>query len=150
MTELKSDIQFFNQTDLSLPISERLFQTLANHLASEEQGSFNFVEIVYVGEEKIVEINKEHLDRDYVTDIITFRYDERDDNQDIEGTLFCCAPRIQEQAEEFGESTEKEFARIFIHGLLHLMGYEDQSAKNKKQMTAKEDLYLQFFDDLLS
>lgn len=150
MAESKSDIQFFYQTELSLPINEEFLRTLADYLASEEQGSFNFIEVVYVGEEKIVEINKEHLDRNYVTDIITFRYDESEDNQDLEGTLFCCAPRIQEQAKEFGESPEKEFARIFIHGLLHLMGYEDQSAETKKQMTVKEDRYLQFYEDLIS
>jgi rRNA maturation RNase YbeY len=94
-----------------------------------------------VDEDEIVRINKEHLDRDYVTDIITFRYDESDADA-IEGTMFCCAPRIAEQAEEFNESRKREFLRIYIHGLLHLIGYEDKSDQQKKEMTAKEETYL--------
>ncbi len=97
--------------------------------------------MVYVDEEEINRLNKEHLDRDYVTDIITFRYDDSD-NSAIEGTMFCCAPRIMEQADELGEPVEREFRRIYIHGLLHLAGYDDESNDQKKLMTAKENAYL--------
>ncbi|WP_440998845.1 rRNA maturation RNase YbeY [Fodinibius sp. SL11] len=136
------DIQIFNQTNLSPPLEQALCQAIANQLSENEECSFNFVEVVFVDEEKIVQINKEHLNRDYVTDIITFRYDDADTNQDIEGTMFCCAPRIIEQAQEFNESTEREFLRIYIHGLLHLAGYDDKSTGEKEKMTKKEDFYL--------
>lgn len=136
------DIQIFNQTNLSPPLEQALCQAIANQLSENEECSFNFVEVVFVDEEKIVQINKEHLNRDYVTDIITFRYDDDDTNQDIEGTMFCCAPRIIEQAQEFNESTEREFLRIYIHGLLHLAGYDDKSTGEKEKMTKKEDFYL--------
>jgi rRNA maturation RNase YbeY len=95
-----------------------------------------------VDEDEIVRINKDHLDRDYVTDIITFRYDEPEDKEQIEGTMFCCAPRITEQAKEFNESPKREFLRIYIHGLLHLIGYEDKSDEQKKLMTGKENTYM--------
>jgi rRNA maturation RNase YbeY len=136
------DIQIFNQTSLTIPLDQSFFKKVAKQISEKEECSFSFVEVVYVDEDAIVQINNEHLDRDYVTDIITFRYDESDHNQDIEGTMFCCAPRIIEQAQEFGESTEREFERIYIHGLLHLTGYEDQSAEQKEQMTQKEEFYL--------
>lgn len=100
------------------------------------------LELVYVTEENIIKINREFLDRAYVTDIISFRYDEDKTNAAIEGTLYCCAPRIQEQSEEFAESEEQEFKRIFIHGLLHLIGYEDGSKEQKKKMTSLENKYL--------
>lgn len=141
MAETQADIQIFNQTDLNLPVSSSTFREIASLIAENEGCDFKLLEIVYVDEDEIVIINKEHLDRDYVTDIITFRYDEEND-QEIEGTLFCCAPRIIEQANEFNESPEKEFLRIYIHGLLHLGGYEDKSNPQKQQMTDKENTYL--------
>jgi rRNA maturation RNase YbeY len=136
------DIQIFNQTSHHIPFEQSFCQGIANQLADKEECSFNFVEVVFVDEDKIVEINKKHLNRDYVTDIITFRYDDSQDCQMVEGTMFCCAQRIIEQAREFNEFTEREFQRIFIHGLLHLVGYDDLSAEEKKQMTEKEDFYL--------
>ncbi len=109
MADELPDIQIFNQTSLSIPLEQSFCQAVAKQLSGKEECSFHFVEVVYVDEEKIVQINSEHLDRDYITDIITFRYDDSDQDQDIEGTMFCCAPRIVEQAQEFNESTEREF-----------------------------------------
>lgn len=142
MSDSKPDIQVFNQSAYTIPIEGSIYSKVAATIADEEQSSFNFVEVVYVEEDEIVRVNKEHLDRDYVTDIITFRYDDTSTKKEIEGTMFCCAPRIIEQAEEFNESIEQEFLRIYIHGLLHLIGYEDKSEEQKQQMTAKEDTYL--------
>lgn len=143
MADSQPDIQIFNETDLSIPLVQSTFTEIANSIANKEQCDFNFVEIVYVDEDEIIRINKEHLNRDYVTDIITFRYDESENSNKIEGTMFCCAPRIVEQAEEFGEPIEREFKRIYIHGLLHLIGYKDESDQQKKEMTAKEETYLE-------
>lgn len=141
MAESDPDIQIFNQTDFPVPLEDSFALKVAKIISQKEECSFSFVEVVYVDEDEIVGINKEHLERNYVTDIITFRYDESDGSE-IEGTIFCCAPRIAEQAEEFDEPREREFLRIYIHGLLHLIGYNDQSNQEKQQMTAKEDTYL--------
>ncbi len=148
MADPQPDIKIFNQTDHSLPFDEAVYTKLAESISEKEQSSFSFIEVVYVDEDEIVRINQKHLEHDYVTDIITFRYDESSGNEDIEGTLFCCAPRIVEQAEELGESTEREFLRIFIHGLLHLIGYEDKTNSAKQEMTDKEDTYLSLAESL--
>lgn len=146
MAGVRPDIQIFNETDLSLPIEQSSFVDLAETVSRNEDCSFRFVEIVYVDEQEIVRINKEHLKRDYITDIISFRYDDSVDNKAIEGTLFCCAPRLVEQAHEFNETVRNEFLRIYIHGLLHIAGYNDQTDAQKKEMTAKENLYLTLVD----
>lgn len=148
MADSQPDIQVFNQTNHSLPLEKSIFQDLALSISDRESASFRFIEIVYVDEDLIVRINKEYLDRDYITDIITFRYDESEGKSEIEGTIFCCAPRIAEQAEEFNEPTEREFLRVYIHGLLHLMGYDDQTDEDKKQMRAKEDEYIDLAESL--
>ncbi len=142
MAESQPDIQLFNESSVEIPLSSSVCARITSSLAENEDCSFDLIEIVYVDEDEIVRINKEHLDRDYVTDIITFRYDNDSRNTDIEGTLFCCAPRILEQAREFNESPHREFLRIFIHGLLHLAGYEDNTEDKKRVMTQKENDYL--------
>ena len=105
-------------------------------------GSFSFIEVVYVDEKEITHINQKHLSHDYVTDIITFSYHDPSENEPVEATLFCCAPRIQEQAVEFGVDADTEFLRVYIHGLLHLAGYSDELPDQKAVMREKENFYI--------
>lgn len=143
MQREKPDIQLFNKSGKELPIDLDTIQFAISILTNHESCEFSILEVVYVDENEIVEINREYLDRDYVTDIISFRYDEDSDNNNIEGTLFCCAQRIYEQAIEYNEDAGMEFKRILIHGLLHLCGYEDDSPAAKKEMTQRENYYLE-------
>jgi probable rRNA maturation factor len=121
-------------------------QKLIRRVEDEEGVQFRAVELVYVDEKEITAINTEHLGHDYVTDIITFQYDEDDSGQKIEGTLFCCAPRIEEQSKELGTTAREEFYRVFIHGLLHLAGYNDQTKEEKDRMTQRENHYLELLN----
>jgi rRNA maturation RNase YbeY len=143
--ELSPTLQLYIDCNESVPLSQNTATSVMQLLQDEESVQFEMIELVYVDEEEIVRINKEHLERDYITDIISFRYDdgvEKKDNSAIEGTLFCCAPRIKEQADEYGETQYLEFKRIFIHGLLHLIGYKDKSEEEKNSMTQLENKYL--------
>jgi rRNA maturation RNase YbeY len=129
-----------NESGESVPVVEQDLLKLIEITERNEQVYFKEVELVYVDEDEIVRINHEFLDRDYITDIISFRYDE--DDQAIEGTLYCCAPRITEQSAEFEDDPKTEFLRVFVHGLIHLAGHDDQTSDEKKQMTDLEDQYL--------
>ena len=136
-------LEIFNPSGYTLPIQESDAQKLLELVEKGESVQFNSVEIVFTDESGIIEINSEYLNRDYVTDIISFRLDDDDSNQAIEGTLYCCAPRIAEQSGEFDSDPESEFLRIIVHGLLHLIGYDDQTDSDKSAMTLLEDKYLQ-------
>lgn len=142
-------LEIFNPSGFSLPFNQGLIPSLVHHIETGEKIHFFQVEIVFITEEEITKINKHYLDREYITDIISFRYDEDSGNQQIEGTLYCCAPRISEQSKELNIPEEKEFLRIVAHGLLHLAGYEDASGEEKKKMTQLEDYYLAKIANLL-
>lgn len=131
-----------NESGESVPVEEKELLKLIAITEKNEAVQFKEIELVYVDEDEIVRINLEFLDRDYITDIITFRYDE-DDDQAIEGTLYCCAPRIAEQSAEFDNNLKAEFLRVFVHGLIHLAGHDDQTPKEKQYMTELEDQYLE-------
>ncbi len=136
-----------NPSDFDIPVKREDLQKIINRIEREERTPFSNIELVYVDEEQIIKINQEYLGKDYVTDIITFRYDDNETptstSSGIEGTLYCCAPRIAEQSREMGTSTDQEFYRIFIHGLLHLVGYNDSTPEEKKKMTQLENHYLE-------
>ena len=126
----------------AIPVQKKQFESIIKAVETLENVRFQEIELVFVDENEIVRINQEHLNRDYVTDIITFRYDE-EQHQAIEGTLFCCSHRIKEQSLELGIDESLEYLRIFAHGLLHLAGYNDQTADQKANMTQKEDEILE-------
>ncbi len=144
----ESVLSVHNPSQFDLPINVHDLEKIIGLIEDGEKVTYKLVELVYVDEEGIIEINKKYLERDYVTDIISFNYDEVDQGSvsskgPIEGTLYCCAPRIAEQSTEMDSGIEQEFYRIFIHGLLHLAGYDDSSPEEKDTMTRLENKYLE-------
>lgn len=133
--------ELYNTSGMELPIDKNEIDKVLQLIENQEKVKFSLAEIVFVSEQEIQKINREHLSRDYVTDVISFRYDE-DDDQGIEGTLYCCAPRISEQSREYKTEEREEFLRVVIHGLLHLTGYNDETEEEKTEMTALENRYL--------
>ncbi|MEX0929846.1 MAG: rRNA maturation RNase YbeY [Balneolales bacterium] len=140
-------ITIINETDLPVPLTRNRAAEAASLIGEKENCVFSFVEVVYVDEPGIIEINKKHLNHDYVTDIITFGYNEPGEAGPIEATLFCCAHRIFEQAEELQVDVNSEFLRVFVHGLLHLAGYGDYQAVQKASMREKESFYLNYIKE---
>lgn len=131
-----------NISGFDLPITEYDLNHLVQIIEKNHDVSIREIEVVFVDEDEIVRINKEYLDRDYITDIISFNYNETD-LTDIEGTLFCCAQRIAEQSSQFKTDLRSEFLRVIIHGFLHLIGYDDQTTEEKELMTQRENKILE-------
>lgn len=94
----------------------------------------------FVSREIIQEINREHLSHDYETDVITFDYSE---GNLIVGEIYLCPSVILENSKNHSVSFEEEILRVVLHGLLHLIGYDDQTPKQILEMREKEDEYLQ-------
>jgi rRNA maturation RNase YbeY len=140
-------IQLFNTSGIEIPIMETDAIFLLDAVSKHFEVDFELVEVVYVDEAEIQRINTEYLNHEYVTDIITFRLDEQQADSAIEGTIYCCAQRIFEQAEEFDQQPRTEFLRVLIHGLIHLNGYNDQTPEEKKEMTRLEDHFLDLIDN---
>lgn len=133
-------IECFNPAGFDLPLSEEMIHNITSAVFHSEGKDYTLIEAVYVDEDEIIRVNQQYLNRNYITDIITFSYNEAD--EPVEGTLYMCAPRIAEQAAELEQDQTKEFARILIHGVLHLCGYEDTDTANRERMTSLEDTYL--------
>lgn len=134
----------YNTTSHHFKPSSELLDKAFSLMMQRFNCTFEGVEIVLVNEQEIVRINHEHLGKNYVTDIITFYYHdtELNDVSTLEGTLYICLPRVIEQAQELSISTEQEFLRIVVHGLLHLLDFKDDTKAHKENMTKEEDAIL--------
>ncbi|MGB0881412.1 MAG: rRNA maturation RNase YbeY [Vicingaceae bacterium] len=97
------------------------------------------ISYVFCSDEYLHKINLEHLGHDTYTDIITFNYCE--DNV-VSTDIFISIDRVKENAKIFGVSFQKELNRVIIHGILHLLGYDDKTDEDKVLMRSKEDFYL--------
>ncbi len=95
-------------------------------------------EIAYIfcSDEKILEVNREYLQHDYYTDIITFDYDEGDI---ISGDLFISLDTVRTNSEQFNTEYDEELHRTIIHGVLHLCGINDKGPGEREIMEAAEN-----------
>ena len=91
---------------------------------------------LFVNDEKILEVNREYLNHDYYTDIITFDYDEDDT---ISGDLVISLDTVRSNAELFGKTYEEELYRVIIHGILHLCGINDKGPGEREMMESAEN-----------
>ena len=94
------------------------------------------VAYIFCDDEEILRVNRQYLQHDYYTDIITFDYDEDDV---ISGDLFISLDTVRTNAEQLGVSYEQELNRVIIHGILHLCGINDKGPGEREIMEAAEN-----------
>lgn len=108
-------------------------------VVSRETFSLGEVSIVFTSDENLLAINREFLQHDYFTDIITFDYSE---GRVVSGELYISVDTVASNAAGLGMSFDDELDRVIIHGILHLCGYKDKTPAEQTGMRAKEDDYL--------
>jgi len=108
-------------------------------LESKAAGDLSFV---FTDDDYLLEVNKQYLQHDYYTDVITFDYSV---GNVVSGDIMISLERIRDNAQQLSNEFESEFFRVCFHGVLHLCGYKDKSNADEKTMRAKEDYYLKLF-----
>ena len=112
-------------------------------VAESEIRRIGQINIIFCSDNYILDINQQYLQHDYFTDIITFDYCE---GEVLSGDLFISIDTVRENAIEYGTEFEEELNRVMVHGVLHLIGYDDHSDEDVAQMRKKEDYYLSLRD----
>lgn len=130
-------IQYFSEEiDFSLQNQPSIDKWISE-LISSNNYTLTDLNYIFCSDEYLLQINKEHLDHDYYTDIITF--DNSESQEEIESDLFISIDRVKENAQNLDHSFDHELHRVMIHGLLHLFGFHDKTEEEKKVMREKED-----------
>ncbi|MGJ1205412.1 rRNA maturation RNase YbeY [Sphingobacterium lactis] len=135
------DIQFFSEDiEFTLKNKQKVREWIGNSIKAEGSKRIGELNFVFCSDAYLLEINKQYLNHDTYTDIVTFDSSESADT--IAGDIFISVDRTRENAAKFGVSETDELHRVIIHGVMHLCGYYDKKKEDKALMTEKENTYL--------
>jgi probable rRNA maturation factor len=123
-------------------ISKTTLKQNLKTLAKSEGKTLKDISVVFTDDDYLLEVNKQYLDHDYYTDVITFDYSVF---PEVSGDIMISLDRVKDNAETLSVSFQEELNRVVYHGLLHLCGYKDKSAADEKLMRTKENYYLELF-----
>lgn len=126
--------------DISFDLKSKLLNNRwIKTVCGSESKKLGDIAFIFCSDDYILDVNVKYLGHDYFTDIITFDYCEGDR---ISGDLFISIDSVRDNAGHFGVDFETELDRVMVHGVLHLIGYDDHNDEDIKMMRAKEDYYI--------
>jgi len=126
----------------SFPVDRKKFSTVAKNVLKSENREIESISLAFVEKEEIEKLNKTFRKKDKPTDVLSFELNERD----CLGEIVICPDVVKENAQNYGVSAEHEMMNVFIHGILHLLGYDhEKSEKEALVMERKQENYLAKF-----
>jgi rRNA maturation RNase YbeY len=135
-----SNIEFFFEDIPTIELHQKFAVNQIRQLIETENKKAGDISVIFCSDKYLLEINKNHLNHDYYTDIITFNYVEENL---ISGDLFISIERVRENAGKFDVTFHQELYRVILHGILHLVGYDDKTFEDQTLMREKENFYLE-------
>lgn len=136
------DINFFAEKTEMPVIDKKNISNWIRKIIESEGKSPGDLNIIFCSDEYLLGINKKYLNHNYFTDIITFNYCEKNK---ISGDIFISTDRVNDNSEKYNTGSS-ELLRVIIHGVLHLIGYDDTDESSKKEMTEKENEALKVYE----
>ena len=134
-----ASIQFFSE-EIDFTVSRKaVLREWIQTIADQEGATLTELNVIFCSDDYLLNLNQKYLDRDYLTDVITF---DQSDSDSIQGDIYISVPRVQENANIYQKNFSEELARVIIHGVLHLLGYRDHTDKEKAAMRKKEEASL--------
>ncbi len=133
-------VYFFNEKHSFRLRNKNKIKRWIKNTIQNEGFSLEGINVIFTSDDHLLEINKEHLNHDYYTDIITFNYNE---NQQVSSDLFISVDRVKDNAKTQKTTFTNEMHRVIIHGVLHLLGYNDKTDTQIAEMRSKENFYLE-------
>jgi rRNA maturation RNase YbeY len=130
---------FFPYKKIFLPQRSQL-KAFIKSLCKKEGYMPGTITFIFCSDETLLEMNRQFLNHNYYTDILTFDLSEQ--KGEITGEIYISIDRVRDNANSFGKTFKEEIHRVIFHGVLHLCGNKDKTAKESVQMRQKEDYYL--------
>ena len=134
-------INYFYESDFRIN-KESIYSDWIKSVFVSEGKRFEEINYIFCDDEYLLKINKEYLNHDYYTDIITF---DNSISSLIMSDIYISAERVKENASHYVVDFMDELRRVMIHGVLHLCGYKDKTTEEQELMTVKENEKLLMF-----
>lgn len=138
-------VRFYNEDTAFVFKNRNLTKTWLKTVAGSEMKRLGDINVIFCSDNYILDVNLKYLQHDYFTDIITFDYCEGDT---LSGDLFISIDSVRENALFYGTEFPDELNRVIVHGLLHLIGYDDHNDADIAKMREKENYYLSMLAQL--
>ncbi|NCI47907.1 rRNA maturation RNase YbeY [Sediminibacterium soli] len=135
----------FLPADKRVPLINRTaLRSFIEQLFRTEKTKLGMINYIFCSDEYLLTINRDFLQHDYYTDIITFGLSAP--GQPVEAEVYISVDRVKDNARNLGETIKSEMLRVIFHGALHLCGYRDKKKSEITIMREKEDRYLRLFE----
>ncbi len=139
-------ISFFNE-DVDFKLKNKLvLKQWIKQVAQTYGMKVGDLTYIFCSDDKIIEVNRQFLQHDYYTDIITFDYDVEGV---VSGDMYISVDTVRSNSEIYAPSFERELQRVIIHGVLHLCGLKDKQPDDEKNMRSAEEKALAMLDHIL-
>ncbi len=138
-------INFYNQNVTKPKLKLNKVKSWIKYLIESKNYSVGQISVVFCSDSFILDYNRRFLQHDYYTDIITFNYN---DSNVISGDLFISLDTVKKNSIEYNTDPLNELLRVIIHGILHLLGYDDKNDNDIIEMRIQEANALSIFDKI--
>ena len=145
-------IRYFTEDTTFTLKGKRLISKWLKQVAQENGHVLGELNYIFYSDPYLLAINQQFLDHDYFTDIITF--DNSDDffqetgRKGVSADIYISVDTVKANGAAYGEGFERELHRVIVHGLLHLVGYDDVSEWKQRRMRAAENRALKLLDTM--
>ena len=137
---MKAPQLLLENTHPTLGVDEEVLARLVAYVLQAEQCTWHYVGVILSDHATVLELNRTYLGHNYLTDVLSFALHIA--GEAVEGEVYVDLDTAYERHEEFNTSFDDEVRRYAIHGLLHLIGYDDATPEEKAAMRIREDRYL--------
>ncbi len=135
------EVEVYNSSGIRR-LPEKKIRGTAERTLRGEKISNALIRIIYLNDDEITKLNKEYLNHDYSTDVLSFQLGE----DEIEGEIYIGVETARQQAKDCKVSLTNELMRLTSHGCLHLIGYDDKTEKQRQAMKELEDKYIDSYE----
>jgi len=134
------NLQIINQKFITYKLDTLKISKIVDNIFINEKKLYQSISIILEDDDFLKKLKNQYFNQDMYTDVISFNLE--DSCQPIDGEIYISLPRVNDNASSYSDNLNIEFKRIIIHGLLHLVGYDDRTDKEKERMTNLENEYI--------